>query len=102
MPARGARHRRWPSESLQADGPCGHRDRTPTSALSGGIDDDRTCEEVSVRNDEITVVVGPDDGGAGLNLFHSSLVMKPVLVRRHNCADCFHGSSIDFKSMADA
>ena len=46
----------------------------PPSALSGGIDDDRTCEEVSVRNDDITLVVGPDDGGAGLNLFHSSLV----------------------------
>ena len=46
----------------------------PPSALSGGIDDDRMCEEVSVRNNDMTLVVGPDDGSAGLNLFHSSLV----------------------------
>ena len=42
--------------------------------MSGGIDNDRTCEQLSVRNDGLTLVVGPDDGGAGLNLFHSSLV----------------------------
>ena len=48
----------------------------PPSALSSGIDDDRTCEKVSVRNDDITIVVGPDDGGAGRNLFHWSLFKR--------------------------
>ena len=46
----------------------------PPSALSGGIDDDRTCEEVSVRYNDITPVPGSDDGGASLNLFRSSLM----------------------------